>query len=398
MLLSSFLTLLLATFLGILAGIFTGLIPGLHINLIAALAMSLSLKNPLLIACFLAAMAITHTFLDFIPSIFLGAPNDDTALGMLPGHRLLLKGYGFYAVKLTLIGSFYGFFLALALLPLMFLLIPLAWPSIKISVPFVLLAFSTLLILKERQIFLALLVFLLSGSLGILTFNLKVISQPLLPLFSGLFGLPLLFLSIKNKVKLRAQHTREIPLKFREKVRPLAAGLIASSFVSFYPAVGPGQAAIIGSDLLGRLNTKEFLILVGSINTIVMLFSFVTATLISKPRSGVGVAIQQILKEISLNDLVLLIAVSLIVCCLCVPLCLALTKLFSKYITKINYSLLCFFVISFVLAMNIAISGLFSLFVLATAFAIGLIPNIKEIRRIHLMGCLVLPVLGYYLL
>ena len=89
---------LLAIGLGILAGIFTGLIPGLHINLIGAIVVSFATKNPLGFPIYFAvgivAMSITHTFLDFIPSIFLGCPNEDTSLSSLPGHELLKQGKG----------------------------------------------------------------------------------------------------------------------------------------------------------------------------------------------------------------------------------------------------------------------------------------------------------------
>ena len=50
-------------------------------------------------------MAITHTFIDFIPSIFLGAPDEDSVLSILPGHKLLLKGYAYTGIILTLYGS-----------------------------------------------------------------------------------------------------------------------------------------------------------------------------------------------------------------------------------------------------------------------------------------------------
>ena len=58
--------------LGILFGTLTGLVPGIHINLvgISLVALSASLLspiNPVYLAVFIVAMAITHTFVDFIP-------------------------------------------------------------------------------------------------------------------------------------------------------------------------------------------------------------------------------------------------------------------------------------------------------------------------------------------
>ena len=109
--------------LGCAFGIITGLIPGVHINLVALLILSFSaflleIVSPLIISIFIISMAITHTFLDSIPSIFLGAPEAETALSVLPGHKMLLEGRGYEAVMLTLIGSIFSLLLAVALSPL----------------------------------------------------------------------------------------------------------------------------------------------------------------------------------------------------------------------------------------------------------------------------------------
>ena len=67
---------IIALLFGLLAGTITGLIPGVHINLIGAFIVSLSaslfyLTNPIYLVVFIVSMAVTHTFVDFIPSIFL---------------------------------------------------------------------------------------------------------------------------------------------------------------------------------------------------------------------------------------------------------------------------------------------------------------------------------------
>jgi putative membrane protein len=111
--------------LGILFGTLTGLIPGIHINLIGVLLVSASVSlffsiNPVYFVIFISSMAITHTFIDFIPSIFLGCPDTDTELSVLPGHELLKKGQGYQAILLTCYGS----------LAAIFILILIAFPSI----------------------------------------------------------------------------------------------------------------------------------------------------------------------------------------------------------------------------------------------------------------------------
>src|SRR3989338_8134090 len=103
--------LLIALVLGILCGIVTGLVPGVHVNMVSALLLSASPVlllhvHPFIVAGFIVSMPVGHTFLDAVPSIFLGAPDADEVLNVLPGHRLLLEGKGYAAVKLTVIGAF----------------------------------------------------------------------------------------------------------------------------------------------------------------------------------------------------------------------------------------------------------------------------------------------------
>ena len=96
---------LLAVLIGCGFGIITGLIPGIHVNLVSMMLISMSgyllgFTQPIVLGVFIIALAVTHTFLDSIPSIFLGAPDADMALNVLPGHKMLLEGKGYEAVKL----------------------------------------------------------------------------------------------------------------------------------------------------------------------------------------------------------------------------------------------------------------------------------------------------------
>ena len=107
---------ILALLLGILAGTISGITPGIHINLIAIFLISvsnffLSYTSPMVLVIFIVAMSICHSFLDFIPSIFLGAPEDGTELSVLPGPEMLKKVQGFQAVHLASVGCLYGLFI-----------------------------------------------------------------------------------------------------------------------------------------------------------------------------------------------------------------------------------------------------------------------------------------------
>ena len=94
--------------MGFVLGIPSGLVPGLHINNFAAMLLALSPMligqglTPYHMASIILASSISQTFFDAIPAIFLGAPDSDTALTVLPGQRLMLEGRGIEAVRLVL--------------------------------------------------------------------------------------------------------------------------------------------------------------------------------------------------------------------------------------------------------------------------------------------------------
>src|SRR3989344_2784794 len=111
---------MLAAIGGIIAGCFTGLVPGVHVNLVSIILLGLSgffleFTEPVVLAVFIISMAVTHTILDAVPTIFLGAPDSDQVLNVLPGHRMLLNGDGYGAVRLTVVGSLGGLWLAVLL-------------------------------------------------------------------------------------------------------------------------------------------------------------------------------------------------------------------------------------------------------------------------------------------
>ena len=182
---------ILSLFIGILFGTITGLTPGIHINLVGAALVSASATifyniNPIYLVVFITSMAITHTFLDFIPSIFLGCPDTDTELSILPGHELLKKGLGYEAAVLTAYGGLAAVFIILGISFPSIILIQRFYDYISLIIPYLLIAVSLLLIISEKKKFSALLVFILTGLLGLIALNITENSDKmLLPLLSG---------------------------------------------------------------------------------------------------------------------------------------------------------------------------------------------------------------------
>ncbi len=402
---------LLFLFLGIVFGICTGLIPGIHINLVGIFLVSLatsflSFLNPVYFVVFIVAMAITHTFVDFIPSIFLGCPDTDTELSVLPGHDLLKKGQGYEAITLTAYGSLAAVIILLVIAFPAAKLLEKSYEFIKILIPGLLVLVSFFLISSERKMKNALIVFLLTGMLGLAVLNLNI-KEPLLPLLTGLFGSSMLIISIRDKISIPKQKISRTKAKI---FRPLLGAVVASPLCSFLPGLGSGQAAIIRNSISNiripglakpmrnGTDKKGFLVLLGATNTLVMGFSFLALYAIARTRTGATVAIQDIIGIMSKEILILSLIIVLISGIASFFITLKLAKFFSVKIEKINYILLCELTLIVLVIIVFLVSGFFGLFVLAASTATGIYCISLGVRRTNMMGCLLLPVIILYLI
>lgn len=394
------LELFLAITLGILFGTLTGLIPGIHINLIGALLISISVlliqfTTPTILIIFIVSMAITHTFLDFIPSIFLGAPDEDTVLSILPGHELLKQGRGYEAVVLTTYGSLGAIFIILLISPIFIFFLPKFENTIRILIPYMLIASTIFLISKEREKIAAILVFFLSGFLGIAVFT-SNISEPFLPLLSGLFGASALIISIKSKVKINKQIISRPNINKKDFFPPLIASMFTAPLTSFLPGLGSGQAAVLGTSLI-KSSKRNFLILLGATNTLVLGLSFIVLYSIGRKRTGMAVAVETILREITLKDVTIILSVIVLVGIICFFHTLWLAKIVSKNLGKVNYSLLSMLILILLSIIVLTFSGFFGFFIYLISTSVGIYGISTGVRRINLMGALVLPVILIYI-
>ncbi|MEM2174587.1 MAG: tripartite tricarboxylate transporter permease, partial [Candidatus Micrarchaeia archaeon] len=208
-------------FFGILVGFFAGLLPGVHPNQIYFLIISLGLfvETKTLIV-FLASLATANIIFNYIPTLFLSLPHTNTVLNLLPGHKLVLKGKGLKALKINLISFLLAALLIFATSPLLFLITEKLQKFAKPFIPYFLgtLVIVTILVEKgERKVF-ALLLFLLSGVLGLVTLNGKGLKQDvaIFCILTGLFGIPnLLFV---QKESIPKQDTSEDDVKLDVKL------------------------------------------------------------------------------------------------------------------------------------------------------------------------------------
>ena len=386
-------------FIGVLAGTITGLIPGIHINLVATILLSTLAITSLPInqaITFIVAMAITHTFIDFIPSVYAGAPDSDTALSTLPGHKFLAKGLGHHAILLTLTGSIISIILLLLIIPLFIFAIPKIYPFIQKMLGFLLVWISIFLITQKKEGRLqSLIIFILAGFLGIGVLNANI-KDPLLPLLSGLFGASTIINSIKANSIIPKQIISKYFFSKKEIIKPIVVTTIISPICALFPGLGSSQAAIIGSKLIKNITREEFLILMGSINTLIMASSFFILFILQKSRTGAANAISQI-GSLNQSNIILISIVILFSSIVAIPLTIEISKTCAKHIHKINYQKLSILILGILTIVVFLFSGYLGLLIFSISTVLGLTCIEFGASKSLLMAALLVPTILFYL-
>ncbi|MFH1978191.1 MAG: tripartite tricarboxylate transporter permease [Candidatus Aenigmatarchaeota archaeon] len=386
---------------GCALGVLTGLIPGLHVNTITLLLTGFAVVgNPYNIVIVIIAMAITHTIFDFVPSVFLGAPEADTALSVLPGHMLLLTGRGIHAIYLTVMGGVGGMLLTLILFFPMLVIIPFIYQNIQNYIHIILIGIVVVMVFTERgtKKLCALLIFFLSGILGMLTLNAYILPLHivLFPVFTGLFGMSALVISANKKPNIPKQNTRLPRIKNKIIISGVVKGVFSGMFLGVLPGVGAAQATVLTQQITRKNNIQEFLISIGTINTVVALFSLISLYTISRARSGAAVAVENLIEVFGFTDLLILLGVALFATGISSLLLMKILNPMVKVLEKINYSKMTKSIIVFLVIMTLVLAGPIGLLVLFVSTAIGILPIVYGVKRSMSMGVLMLPLIMFY--
>ncbi|MFB6075624.1 MAG: tripartite tricarboxylate transporter permease [Candidatus Aenigmatarchaeota archaeon] len=389
---------LLFSILGILTGVLTGLIPGLHPNTVITILISFS---PVLLANFsvmevailILSMAVTNSIVDFIPSILLGAPESDTSLGVLPGHRFLLEGKSYDAIRLTVLGGITSLAFIFTILIFIFPYIPMFYDIMKSYIPYILMGMVILSLIKSKRKLWAIITFILSGTLGILVLNHGILNSDFVffPLLTGLFGLSILFDSVRRTPNIPEQNKEGLVVSPKKIGKSGLIGTLSGFLVGFLPGIGAAQAAFLSQHGFKSDDERSFMMAIGGVNTTNIILSIFALWLIGKPRSGAGVAIQKVLNTIIFSDVVIFAGVVILSCSLGAIFTLLISKSMVDIFKKINYRYLCVDIIVFILVMIFILTGMKGVMIALLASSIGLVSILSKSRKSFLMGCLIIP-------
>ena len=380
---------------GVLLGTVTGLIPGLHPNTVSALILASALWDPFLTSILIISAAVAHSFLDFIPSVLLGAPDPSTALSILPGHKMMMRGHAYEAIKLTVVGGVVSLLLIVLFLPFIVVFIRNFYVFIKPNVHWILIGITGFMFLKDRNAW-GIVVFCLSGSLGYLVLLNNLLGEfSLLPMLTGLFGLSMIIKSLKDRVKIPEQikESEKISGVFRSGI----VGTLSGMLVGLLPGVGAAQATFISREIFRDKEEKKFMIAIGGVNTTVAVLSVLALWLVGNPRSGVAVAVSELLGKISFTDVVVFIGAILLAGGVSAFLTLHLNKVFINLFRKVNYRIINFFIILFLVGVTFILTGLPGLYILFLSTIIGLVCILSNTRRSYMMACIIIPTVLFFL-
>ncbi|HKZ45570.1 MAG TPA: tripartite tricarboxylate transporter permease [archaeon] len=396
---------LFLSLLGVAIGIAMGVIPGAHINNILPILLLVSLSlnlDPYYMAVLIVSTAMAEIFTNFIPSIFLGAPDESTALSVLPGHRLLLEGRGYEAIKLTVIGGIGSLMSSLVFIALLAPWFSYLYEISRPYVQYMIAGVAILMIISERKIkkmLSAVLIFFLSGFLGIITLGSSLVPQQnvLFPLLTGMFGLSTIAVSMFQRSKIPEQKEEtEIKIPKNQILKSIVLGTFAGLIVGFLPAIGISEAATM-VQYIGRTgDASNFLVTLSGINVGNEVFSLISLALVGNPRSGPSVAIQTLLNDLTFFDVFFFVGVICFVSGIAALSTLYLGKRIPKYLARIDYRKLCIAIISFLTIMIFLLTGPFGLLIAFTSTSIGLLCTYLEIKRSHCMACLLLPSILFF--
>lgn len=384
---------------GIVLGTASGLIPGLHVNTLAILLASIAPQipaDPHLVGAALLAAGVVHSFLDIVPTLAIGVPDAALAVSALPGHRLVLGGRGREALRLSALGS------GGAILTAVVLGAPITWGMSKIApvliehIGLVLGTVALVMVLTEqshRARVGAVFAIVASGLLGLLTLDMETGGilpggDMLLPLLSGLFGIPILVLAARGG-GIPPQSGTTLATDPRTLGNWTLLGASAGAVVAYIPGVSAAVAAVIAFvGLPGEAGDRGFIVTVSGVNTANTVFALFALIALGAPRTGVLVAFEEAKLPPNLPLLLIAILSAAAVAVVLVP---TLGDRYFELVGLVDSTLLSVSVGALLAVLAGIFTGPVGVLVLSIAALVGYVPVVFDSKRVHLMGVLFVP-------
>jgi TctA family transporter len=315
-------------------------------------------------------------------------PSESNYASTFPWQEFFQKGKAYFALKISLYGILFSTIFSA---PFVFVLyfyskqIVSIYPYIIVPI----LGFCLLfLIVKKLKNIFSIVVILLSGALGYVCLRTEMVQNPLFILVGGLFGLSASIYLLKQKHKWVQQTTKT------EKIPGLIKNGVFSNllslFVTFFPGLGSGFAAVIGNELKLIKDKIGYFQIIGGISISVMIFSFLNIYFTGKARTGSAYYLPLQIPWYYTYIFAIIFVV------ICVFIALAVGKLFVKIGNKIGDKAK--YVVPIILFVLAAITtNWFGILVFILCGLTGYICIISNNSRTLMMVSIIFPVLLFFI-
>ena len=401
--------------LGAAIGTFSGMVPGIHVNTLAAMMLAgypllsdclssfiPSEMMPICVASCIMSASIVHSFVDYVPSVFIGAPDQDDILSALPGHSLLLEGRGMAAIRSAAIGSCVGACSAILLaIPLQLMLAHGLSDYLDSITAVMLIAVITILLLHERDplnIVWCASMLLVSGMIGLICMDLDIPCEGILtggtlmlPMLTGLFGMPTMLQSLRN-TRIDGQNDDTV---YSVGPVPGIKGVLTGMLTGWFPGITSTTGAILSDAVTPERSREGFISMVASIGTTAAIIMLVTLSVNGKGRSGTMIIIGEILGDSVIGVMnecfILLLLTAAFATVLGYESTIACGKFMSKVIDGVDTILLNETCIILMVVLVALMTGPYGLLILIISTMAGFLPIKVGVSRVYLTGCLLIP-------
>jgi putative membrane protein len=329
--------------LGAFAGAFLGALPGLHSNTLNPLILREGLMGGgAATALLIASLSVARLASEAIPSVLFFIPDPDSAVAVLPGHRLALEGKAARAIKAFALSTLLSAGAASLLLPAAAVLLPAAASIAGPLTPLALSATISLSVASERgwgKRALAAACIIASGALG------------------------------------------------------TALGFAAELF----PGTGSASQMALLASFAIPLSAEAFLSLTASVSASHLVFSFASAASTGKARTGAAAAAESALGGIQPSGLPLFAAACMLATAVSCALVYAAARKWPSEISRADMRVISLAVLAIAPALALHLEGWQGVLALAVSALVGALPLLAGVKRIHLMGFILVPSLLRFL-
>ncbi len=383
---------------GIVLGTISGLVPGLHANnfalLLAGVAPTIP-AAPLQLGAAMLAAGVVHTFLDVVPTLAIGVPDPAMAATALPAHRLVLRGRGREALRLSALGSALAVALAVPLAVPVTVAMQRVYPTIAANLSLALGSVCVLLVVTERTWLGragAAVALGASGGLGVLALDVPTggvlpAGNMLAPLFAGLFGAPILIEALGGE-GVPPQDDPVVTASPGAVFATAGAGTVAGAVVGYLPGISAAIAAAASLAVLPDRGPRAFVVASSGVSTANTVFALFALVALGSPRTGVLVALEETGVP---HVLPVLLASVAIAAAAGFVLVVVLGDRYLAVVGRVDTTVLCLVVLCFLGVLVAAFTGTVGLVVFAASTVVGLVPGQFGARRMSCMGVLLVP-------